>query len=145
MTHTLLIVNPEYNYNNKTLKNSAPGFKTLVLTTYAWVLLSMIRAKMCCFLLLRVWNPNLYLDIMCDNHWFWSGVGYKHLCSLKQIYNSWAWNWEWFFTIFVAWAQLFKGRLALNPGLNLTLVSFSQIIFSVILRASNHQLIDKKN
>ena len=23
------------------------------------------------------------------------------------------------------WAQLFKGRLALNPGLNLTLVSFS--------------------
>ena len=43
-------------------------------------------------------------------------------------------------------------RLALNPGLNLTRVSFllcskvfSRIIFSVIFRASNHQLVDKKN
>ena len=49
-------------------------------------------------------------------------------------------------------AQLFKGRLALNPGLNLTPVSFflcskvfSGIIFSVIFRASNHEPVDKKN
>ena len=51
-----------------------------------------------------------------------------------------------------SWDRLFKGRLALNPGLNLTPVSFflcskvfSRIIFSVIFRASNHQLVDKKN
>ena len=31
------------------------------------------------------------------------------------------------------------------PGLNLTPVSFSRIILSVIFRASNHQLVDKKN
>ena len=51
--------------------------------------------------------------------------------------------------------QLFEGRLALNPGLNVTRVSFSfskafskafsRIIFSVIFRASNYQLVDKKN
>ena len=46
---------------------------------------------------------------------------------------------------------MFEGRLALNPGLNLTRVSlscvqkhFSRIIFSVIFRALNHQLVDKK-
>ena len=54
-------------------------------------------------------------------------------------------------------AQLLEGRLALNPGLNLTwvlpgflflvflCVAFSRIIFSVIFRASNHHLVDKKN
>ena len=30
-----------------------------------------------------------------------------------------------FETLLIFWAQLFEGRLALNPGLNLTLVSFS--------------------
>ena len=46
------------------------------------------------------------------------------------------------------WAQLFKGRLALNRGLNLTRVLFlffKSIFFFVILRASHHQLVDKKN
>ena len=50
------------------------------------------------------------------------------------------------------WAQMFEGRLVLNPGLNLTRVSlfcvqkpFFRIIFSVIFRAFNHQLVDKKN
>ena len=51
------------------------------------------------------------------------------------------------------WAQLFEGRLALNLGLNLynpgffflCSKAFSWIIFSVIFRASNHQLVDKKN
>ena len=43
-------------------------------------------------------------------------------------------------------AQLFKGRLALNPGFSfLCSKAFSRIIFSVIFRASNHQLVDKKN
>ena len=54
-------------------------------------------------------------------------------------------------------AQLFEGRLALNPGLNLTwvlpgflflvflCVAFSRIIFSVIFRAFSHHLVDKKN
>ena len=48
--------------------------------------------------------------------------------------------------------QLFEDHLALNPGLNLTQVSlflcskaFSWIIFSATFRASNHQLVDKKN
>ena len=47
---------------------------------------------------------------------------------------------------------LFEDRLALNPGLNLTLVffflcskAFSRIIFSLIFTAPNHQLVDKKN
>ena len=40
----------------------------------------------------------------------------------------------------VAWAQLFEARLALNPGW-----AFSRIIFPAIFRASNHQLVDKKN
>ena len=45
------------------------------------------------------------------------------------------------------WAQLFDGRLAFNPGLNVTRVSFSLVQklfldnFSVILRASNHQFV----
>ena len=49
------------------------------------------------------------------------------------------------------WAQLFEGRLALNPGLNLARVSFSFVkafsrtIFSDIHRTSNHQLVDKNN
>ena len=50
------------------------------------------------------------------------------------------------------WARLFEGRLALNPGLKfnpgfflLCSKAFSRVIFSVILRASNHQLVDKKN
>ena len=54
--------------------------------------------------------------------------------------------------IIIMRAQLFEGRLALNPGINLTLVSFSLcskaffwIIFSVIFRASNHQLVDRRN
>ena len=45
-------------------------------------------------------------------------------------------------------AQLFEARLALNPGLNLTRISFSCVqkhFLSVILRASNHQLVDKNN
>ena len=53
--------------------------------------------------------------------------------------------------LIIARAQLFN-RLALNLGLNLTPVSFflrskvfSRTIFSVIFRASNHQLVDKKN
>ena len=48
--------------------------------------------------------------------------------------------------------QLFKGRLALNPGLNLTTVSFSSVqkhflgYFSpLFLRAFNLELVDKKN
>ena len=44
------------------------------------------------------------------------------------------------------WAQLFEGRLALNPGFFfLCSKAFSRIIFSVIFRTSNHQLVDKKN
>ena len=52
---------------------------------------------------------------------------------------------------YATWAQLFEGRLALNPGLNLTQVScslvrkHSRIIFSVIFNESNHQLVDRKN
>ena len=43
-------------------------------------------------------------------------------------------------------AQLFEGRLGFNPGFFfLCSKAFSQIIFSVIFRASNHQLVDKKN
>ena len=42
--------------------------------------------------------------------------------------------------------QLFEGRLALNPGFFfLRSKAFSGIIFSVIFRASNHKLVDKKN
>ena len=61
---------------------------------------------------------------------------------------------KWLFATFnrrVIWAQLFESRLALNPGLNLTRVSRSCVLkhflgkFSVIFRASNHQLVDKKN
>ena len=50
------------------------------------------------------------------------------------------------------WAQLFEGGLALKPGLNLTWDSFSFVQkhflrqFSLLfLRASNHQLVDRKN
>ena len=50
------------------------------------------------------------------------------------------------------WAQLFEARLALNPGFKfnpgfffLRSKGFSRVIFSVILIASNHQLVDKKN
>ena len=44
------------------------------------------------------------------------------------------------------WAQLFEGRLALNPGFFFSCSKpFSRIIFSVIFRASNHQLVDKNN
>ena len=43
-------------------------------------------------------------------------------------------------------AQLFEGRLALNPGFFfLSSKAFSRIIFSVIFGTSNHQLVDKKN
>ena len=50
-------------------------------------------------------------------------------------------------------AQLFEGRLALkepgvkfNPGFFFSCSkAFSRIIFSAIFRASNHQLVDKKN
>ena len=42
--------------------------------------------------------------------------------------------------------QLFEGRLALNPGFFFCCSkAFSQIIFSVIFRASNRQLVHKKN
>ena len=44
------------------------------------------------------------------------------------------------------WVQLFEARLALKPGLFfLCSKAFSTIIFSVIFRAYNHQLVDKKN
>ena len=49
-------------------------------------------------------------------------------------------------------ARLFEGRLALNPGIILTRVSFSFVqkhflrLFSLLLlRGSNHQLVDKNN
>ena len=43
-------------------------------------------------------------------------------------------------------AQLFKGRLALNPRyFFLRSTAFSLIIFCAFFRASNHQLVDKKN
>ena len=43
-------------------------------------------------------------------------------------------------------AQLFERRLALNPGFFFSCSkAFSWIIFSAIIRASNHQLVDKKN
>ena len=42
-------------------------------------------------------------------------------------------------------AQLFEGRLALNAGfLFLCSKAFSGRVFSVMFRASNHQLVDKK-
>ena len=45
-----------------------------------------------------------------------------------------------------SWAQLFEGRLALNPGFFfLCSQAFSRIFFSAIFRASNHQLVDQKN
>ena len=45
----------------------------------------------------------------------------------------------------VTWAQLFEGRLALNPGFFfLCLKAFSRLIFCAIFRAPNHQLLDKK-
>ena len=47
------------------------------------------------------------------------------------------------------WAQLVEGRLPgvkCNPGFFfLCSKPFSRIIFSVIFRTSNHQLVDKKN
>ena len=50
------------------------------------------------------------------------------------------------------WTQWFKGRLTLNPGLNLTRVSFPFVqkhflgqFFLLFLKASYHQLVDKKN
>ena len=57
-------------------------------------------------------------------------------------------NKKWQRTFETPWAQLFESRFTLNPGLNLTRVSFSSlcskafcwVIFSVIFRASNHQL-----
>jgi len=43
-------------------------------------------------------------------------------------------------------AQLFEGRLALNPGFFFFCSeAFFRIIFLLFLRASNHQLVDKKN
>ena len=43
-------------------------------------------------------------------------------------------------------ARLFEGQLVLNLGFFfLCSKPFSQIVFSVIFRASNHQLVDKKN
>jgi len=53
--------------------------------------------------------------------------------------------------IFCLWnldsrAQLFEGRLVFNPSFFfLCSKAFFRIIFSVILRAPNHQLVDKKN
>ena len=46
----------------------------------------------------------------------------------------------------VFWAELFEGRLALKLDFFfLCSKAFSRIIFSAIFRASNHQLVDKKN
>ena len=43
-------------------------------------------------------------------------------------------------------SQLFKGRLVLNPGFFfLCSTAFSLIFSCAIFRASNHQLVDKKN
>ena len=51
-----------------------------------------------------------------------------------------------YFLYFVVLAQLLEGRLTLNPGfLFWRSKAFSGVIFSVIFRASNHQLVDKKN
>ena len=54
--------------------------------------------------------------------------------------------------VYLTWAQLFEGRLALNPGLNLTQLSFSFVRkhflrkFSLLfLRESNHQLVNRQN
>ena len=45
-----------------------------------------------------------------------------------------------------SWAHLFEGRLTLNLGFSfLCSKEFSPIILSVIFRAFNHQLVDKKN
>ena len=44
-----------------------------------------------------------------------------------------------------AWAQLFEGRLALNPDFFfLSSKAFSRKIFSVIFKAFNRQLLDKR-
>ena len=43
------------------------------------------------------------------------------------------------------WAQLYDGRLAINPGFFfLFSKAFSRIIFSVIFKASNNQLVENK-
>ena len=49
-------------------------------------------------------------------------------------------------------AQLFEGRLALNPGLNFnpglfffSSKAFSCTIFSLLFRVANHQIVNKKN
>ena len=48
--------------------------------------------------------------------------------------------------LIVSRAELFEGRLALNPGFFfLCSKAFSRTIFCAIFRASNHQLVDKKN
>ena len=45
-----------------------------------------------------------------------------------------------------SWAQLFEGQLALNPGFFFWYSkAFARIIFAVIFRASNYQLVHKKN
>ena len=44
------------------------------------------------------------------------------------------------------WVELFEGGLALNMGFFfLCSKAFLRIIFCAIFRASNHQLVDKKN
>ena len=50
------------------------------------------------------------------------------------------------------WAELFEGRLALNPGLNFNpglfffpSKAFSLKIFSILFRVANRQIVDKKN
>ena len=51
-----------------------------------------------------------------------------------------------FLKTIISWAQLFEGRLALNPGFFfLCSKAFSRIIFCAIFRAFDHQLVDKKN
>ena len=92
---------------------------------------------------IRVIGSRLYIRSRLS----FSGLSSPHLedvnyLGLKRKESGWLFS----------WAQLFKGRLALNPGLNLTRVSFflcskvfCRIIFSVIFRASNHQLVDEKN
>ena len=59
------------------------------------------------------------------------------LISLKYQYLIWHLD---------TWAELFEGQLVLNPGFFfLCSKAFSRIIFCPIFKASDYQLVDKKN
>ena len=59
---------------------------------------------------------------------------------ISQLYDASATNRK------ATWARFFEGTLALNPGFFfLSSKAFSGIIFSVIFRTPNHQLVDRKN